>query len=316
MTYTTMLLAPQLQDLNDLILMYDLKSDKTVRPMHQKKHLGLLMIRAAEQGNIDLMEDCYLHTLKGEFKNSGWTSRLSCVALSLMNKNVDVLHYLMEDVHEYSAPECFYRLMNMASHAQDLSLFDQTWQYVNKREIKIKIRNDVNFLYILAGRNDADRLTMFHDVFGEKPPYKIIGGYAIYNNAKDVVQQVILKTDYELYNHLAWFKACVDLHSTERHEMLTAIFNTIPTANRPHFLVEFLNQDDGEVQRFADFTIDVAPYFDCLTAQQKRHVMHTIEHSAEISNESVDLFKSRWERNAINNAIGKDPAKASSPRKI
>lgn len=316
MTYTTMLLAPQLQDLNDLISMYDLKSDKTVRAMHQKKHLGLLMIRAAEQGNVDLMEDCYAHTINGQFKDIGWSTRLSCAALSLMNKNLELFHYLMEDIHEYSASQCFYALMNAASQALDLSLFDQTWQYVHKHKINIKMRNDVNFLYILAGRNDADRLTIFHDFFGKSSSYKIIGIYAIYNNAKDVVERVMLKTDYELYNHLAWLKACVDLHSTQRHEMLTAIFNSIPTANRPHFLVEFLNQDDVEIQRFADFTIDVAPYFDCLTAQQKRHVIHTIEHSAEISNESVDLFKSRWERNAINNAIGKDIAKAGSARKI
>lgn len=298
------MLAQELQNFESVISAYDLSSDKRVRDQHKNKYLGVLMMRAAENGNVDLMEDCYSHAQKGKHKDSAWFDRMSCVALSLMNKNTTLLHHLLESVEEYSAAQCFYSLLEMSCRAQDLSLFDQTWMYVREKSMPLKLRN-FNFCHILAARNDLERLRKMDDVFDLRSErcYKTIGMYAIANNAKNVVDNFILQGNHKLENHVAWFKSCVDLAPLDRRAMARSIFNTVSVSNRPSVLVEYLNHSSKEAAQMLDLTIDVAECFDVLTEWQRCHVVLVLDKNAQSHNESIEYIKNRWEKNAICQAI-------------
>lgn len=197
-------LLQEIKTRDNLLAQYNLKTDLSVNTSDRKKFLGLLMVRAAEQGNIALMDDCYNNMVNSNYKESAWPNRLACVALSLVNKKTDVLHHLLEDVHEYSSGHCFAYLLNTTSQTQNLTLFDQIWTYVVTHDIPLKLHL-VNFAHVLSGRNELERLMTVDNhctVHGCAEPKETDG---LYPGVSVVLKNCFNSSFFRTIQHRAFF---------------------------------------------------------------------------------------------------------------
>lgn len=257
-------LLQEIKTRDNLLAQYNLKTDLSVHTSDRKKFLGLLMVRAAEQGNIALMDDCYNNMVNSNYKESAWPNRLACVALSLVNKKTDVLHHLLEDVHEYSSGHCFAYLLNTTSQTQNLTLFDQIWTYVVSHDIPLKLHL-VNFAHVLSGRNELERLMTVdnHLDLTSKSGIKNFGFFAIEGFATDVLNHFVFKEQYNMKTYVSLFGGCASLSHSNRRSISKIIFDHIPAFKHQEFVLEYISV--GDLENLKDITTDLASYLNTLS---------------------------------------------------
>lgn len=262
-------LLQEIKNRDNLVAQYNLKTDSAVRTSDRKKFLGLLMVRAAEQGNVALMDDCYNNMINSKSKESAWPNRLACVALSLVNKKTDVLHHLLEDVHEYSSGYCFAYLLNTTSQTQNLTLFDQIWTYVVTHDIPLHLHR-FNFAHILSGRNELERLIKVdnHLDLISKSGLKDFGFYAIDGIATDVINNFVLKKQYNMNTYVSLLGGCASLPPSNRRSIGKIIFDHIPTSKHQEFVLEYVSVGKENFEALKDVTADLASYLNTLSNSQ------------------------------------------------
>ncbi len=293
-------LLQEIKRRDNLVAQYNVKTDQAVRDADREKFLGLLMVRAAEQGNVELMDDCYNKMVNSKFNESALPHRLSCVALSLIHKQTEVLHHLLEDVREYSSGYCFAYLLNTASQTQNLALFDQIWAHVVGRNIPLKL-HQFNFAHILCGRNELERLVEVdkHLDLSSGSGLKNFGFYAIDGLATDVLNNFVLKKEYNTNTYVCLMGACASLSSSNRRSLIKIIFDNIPSSKHEEFVLKYIDigQENLDIK---NVTTDLAG---CLnTLPNREDIKNLLAKSPQ--NATVEYLTSAMTADCLNQEIG------------
>lgn len=275
-------LLEEIQNRDHLVARYNVKTDHTVDPDDRKKFLGLLMVRAAEQGNIGLMDNCYNSMVYGRFKQVAWSSRLACVAVSLIKKQTEVLHHVLQEVQEYSSGAIFTCLLDIASQTKNLDLFDQTWAYVVDHNISIKIQS-FNFVHILSNRDELKRLLDIAARFdiSSVPQLRTIGLSAVDGCATDVLNNFVLQKPYDADMYARLICACSSLPPVDRHAIGWLIFNKIPSANHQGFVLKYIHAGNKNSEKLTDITTDLASYLKTLSNEEKTSIKNALNQTSK-----------------------------------
>lgn len=285
----------QIQARNAILSEYNLATDEKVKPAHRKEFLGVLMLRAAEQGNVLLMDSADHYHQRGPHQHTAKYSRLACVALGLVTQHNDLVCHVLQEIPDYANSPAFSSLLNMAAETTDLALFDRTWSYVKNKNIPLRLR-EFDFIHRLAGRNEWERLMDVNTHLNfTSEDYVTVGQCAIRNHARDVVEKFVLSAKFDKDNYLNWMEACSELEPGARFVFSEMVVNSVPTPKRHEFIIDYVHHADylepyALDNVFLELTKDVAAHCDRFTATQKNSIISSLnaidnnEHAEELKN--------------------------------